>query len=260
MIITECKQFFQRHGIVNSGIYRDRDLAFLKSYQSGLLTGKYNVLLKGDYPGEATFAKLLTSLTFKINPEDTAFEQQAGLVEKSTDAKAIARDSSDNGIFEIDGSISGTSGISQDNIIGSGQQQSLSSSNFTTAVLPHQLSNIVNNNNVDGVDTAGTPVTANGVTITPLTVALTSPTGRRRKNFKIAAAVEDSIAIDNSTGALKLVNDEAIVTEGIYRSTGSNKGWKTFGAVPVTDTVSFNGTNTITLTIEYGVITGITIA
>jgi hypothetical protein len=198
--IREIKEWFLRHGTAST----DRETSFKKQYTSGSLLGNYKTFLTGDYPSLTIFQKLFASIAFKLNTNDTAFEQQAGLVQKATDAKAIARTSTDNQVFEQTGSTpSGSAGISTDTVVTSGSVSELNSSYFTTAVLPHQLPNIVNDANVDGTDTAGTAVTKAGLTVTPLTVALTSPTGRTRKNFKLAVAPAAASALYiNGSGEL----------------------------------------------------------
>ena len=259
-MIKEVRQFFVRHEAVNSGAYRDREITFKKTYSQGVLKGKYNTFLKDDYPSQNIYQKLITSVPFILNPESTAFEKQAGIVVKATDAKALNRDSSDNGIYESDGTTTGTAGISQDTIVQNGLEHTLNSNNFTSVVLPHQLPNIVVNSDEDGTDSIISSVTKNGITLTRLSTLISNLGGKLRKNFKIAVEVFRSITIDTSTQKVQLVNDLDSVTNGYYGALNSTRGWQQLSAAPIADGAhAFTAAGvTLTITTSKGLITAIT--
>ena len=262
-MIKEARQFFVRHGAVTTGVYRDRELTFSKTYSQGVLAGKYNMFLKDDYPSQETYQKLIESIPFFINPESTAFEQQQGLVQKTTDTKALNRDSSDNGLFEADGTTTGNSGISQDIDNPLNTQHKLNSTNYTTAVLPHQVPNVVNAVNEDGADTVLSETTKNGIKLSRLSTVLTGLAGKFRKNFKVAVDVFRSVAIDPSTQKVQLVNDlDDATLSGKYGYYGVNngvRGWQYGVATPISDGVHTITVNTITISIttQNGLITAI---
>lgn len=212
--IKEKFSWFLNHTNLGS-----QESTFQKRYTSGTLKDKYKMFLKGDYPSEGVFSKLFSSVAFMLNPEHTAFEQQQGLVQKATDTKSINRDSTDNGRLTNLGTVTGVSGLSADNTTGSSPNVELTSTNFTTCVLPHQLSNLHNTLNVDGTDVLGTPSIAGGINIIPMVTTLNSPNGRTRKNFLLKAAVKNSLEIDND-GFIQLKNDEVNPVGKVYTSSG----------------------------------------
>lgn len=85
-VIKEYREFYLRNQQVNSGNKADKELGFSVDY---IIQNKsvYNRFLKGNYPSEEVFKKLLESLTFKLNIEDTAKETEQGLVKLSTQAQ-----------------------------------------------------------------------------------------------------------------------------------------------------------------------------
>lgn len=90
MPTKEYREFFLRAAKVSSGSKRDQEPGFPTTY---IIDGEtvYNRFLEGHYPSEAVFTKLFESLTFKLNPEDTATDTLQGLAKSSTDADAIAQ-------------------------------------------------------------------------------------------------------------------------------------------------------------------------
>ena len=246
-MIKEVKEWFFRLGIVPSGIKRDREPTFNKQYIDGNLKDEYKMFLRGQYPSEDVYKKLYDSVTFKLNPEDTAFETQQGLVQKCTDSKSINRNSTDNGCYESDGSISGTNAISQDTQFGISPNKSLVSTNYTTCVLPHQLPNILttSNQNDDGTNSSITSNTGNGITITELETTLTSPLGRKRKNFLI------EVEIDTTQNNLEFdIN-------GFLRTKGFTGTQSVITSITVNAQGQVTAQNSKTITVKDGIITNI---
>lgn len=217
-MIKEVKQWFVRLGAVVVGQLRDRETTFKKQYPStaGDLAGEYMMFLKENFPSENVYKKLFDSIAFILNTEDTAFEKQQGLVQKATDAKAILRDSRDSA--GLDGL--GGGGISQDTETIINGVKYLSSTNFATAVLPHQLPNL-HCLSIDPDGAKATPVVeeSNGIIIEGYTITLTgSHAGRTRKNFTIKANVDNvSTEINsNKIATIGLTQTLTVVTGVIY--------------------------------------------
>ena len=113
--IKEKRAFFLRNTQVSSGADADKEGGFPVTY---FVKGvkKFNRFLKDHVPSENVFKKLFESITFKLNQEDTATTSQQGLVKIASDANAISR----------------TSNATND---------------FTAAVVPHQLPEIISSLN-----------------------------------------------------------------------------------------------------------------
>lgn len=167
-ITKEFREFFLRHNVVTSGSKADQEAAFSTKYYVGSSL-VYNRFLADDYPSKSVFEKLFESITFKLNPEDTASESQQGLVELATDAESIAR--------------------------------SDASSSFQRVVRPSQLPNLV----ATGSGTVTATVDNNGIRQTENTI---TTSGRTKKSFSITALYTKSIEVDGSKN-LQLVNDSA---------------------------------------------------
>lgn len=94
-IIKEVREFFLRHTKVLTGVKRDREQPYPLQYTTtnalGELVTAYNRFLAGDIPSEDTFKKFLESITFKLNPEDTAKTTEQGLVMTATAAEVLSR-------------------------------------------------------------------------------------------------------------------------------------------------------------------------
>jgi len=240
--IKEVKEWFVRLTSVSTGQLRDRETTFSKQYPvtAGDLAGLYKMFLKEGIPSEDVFKKLFNSLTFVLNPEDTAFEKQQGLVQKATDVKSISRDSRDN--IQLDGL--GSNGISQDTEITSDNVKYLTTTNFTTAVIPHQLPNIhCLTTDPDGLISSVNNEVGNGISVDAYTVALTGlHAGKSRKNFRIKANVDDvSIQIiDDKLETTGVTDTLTVVTSVSYDGNGA-----------------VTGVTTSDLTIVKGVITNI---
>lgn len=102
MAIAESREFFLRHEEVNEGAFRDIEAHFpLTSYVKELVVAddgslsvktvlRYNRLLENDKPTPQVIEKLITSICFKLNPNDSATTSQAGLVKLATRAQMDA--------------------------------------------------------------------------------------------------------------------------------------------------------------------------
>ena len=253
--IIEAKEWFLRVTPIAVGSDRDRETEFIKQYTSGQLKDNYKMFLNENYPDQNVFGKLFDSVSFKLNSDDTAFHSQQGLMQKATDAKAALRDSSDNGVFERDGTITELGGVAEDNTTGSNNNQRLISSHFATCVLPHQLPDVQCTDDVYGTDTPGTPEIGGGIKITPISVALTTPAGKTRKNFKVEVYPHpdgslDIGAIGGGDVGLKLKNDVSAATRvsRIYTGGGWIAGVGSSGTFTTNDgkTVAYNRYGQIT--------------
>lgn len=82
-VIKEFREFFLRAISVSSGTKPDQEAGFPTQYT---VNGKtvFNRFLKKHFPSEDVFKKLFESVTFKLNPEDTATEDEQGLVKRAT--------------------------------------------------------------------------------------------------------------------------------------------------------------------------------
>lgn len=90
-MIIEFKEFFLRHTKVFSGNKADQEVNFPVSGMVDTCAGKltkYNRLLAADYASDDVIKKLIESITFKLNPEDTATEDIQGLTLKANDIEA----------------------------------------------------------------------------------------------------------------------------------------------------------------------------
>ena len=104
MTIKEYREFFLRAVQVFTGTKKDQELNYPTKYTvsiDGKDTIVGNRLLVGHYPSENTFKKLLESITFKLNPEDSATETQQGLVSLATDAEYNAGTNTDTNGFPL---------------------------------------------------------------------------------------------------------------------------------------------------------------
>lgn len=186
-IIKEYKQFFLRNIQVNSGANPDQESGYPLQY---VITGKgsvYNRLLQGNYPSEGVFRKLIESLPFKLNTEDTASLTEQGLVRIATDGESIARLSNSVGTF-------------------------------TNVVKPHQLPDVVLD--VDGYDTVvGTPVEEGGLKLSKLTRVIA---GLSWRNFKVELNPDKSIVIDGTTKKVQLDGDNVAPGNFYYYGTNSS--------------------------------------
>ena len=241
--IKEVPGWFLRHGSVPSGKDRDRETTFSKIYPNGHdLEGEYNVFLENDYPSEKVYSKLFNSVPFIIDPYGTAFEKQQGLVQKATDANVINRSSLDNG----DGDGNGGGGLSVDTETTVDADKFLSSNNFTTVVLPHQLGNIhLIDDDPDGVETTITTENYNGLVLVAKNIALSGDhSDKTRKNFQLKAAVDDT--------SIEINSSEVLAAKGITQS------------IPFVSSIAVDGsgavTNTTTGTLNFtkGVLTSVT--
>jgi len=91
MATKEFREFFLRNTVVNSGSKLDQQIGYPTTYVNTAGTLVFNRFLKDNYPSEDVFKKLFESLTFKLNPEDTATETQQGIAKLATDSEAVAR-------------------------------------------------------------------------------------------------------------------------------------------------------------------------
>lgn len=88
MAIKEFREFFFRKVTQSSGIKSDQESTFPIQYYIQDVNGREkkvrNRFNKGDFPSESVFKKLFESITFKLNPEDTASTTVQGLVKTVT--------------------------------------------------------------------------------------------------------------------------------------------------------------------------------
>ncbi len=186
--IKEYREFFLRNVQVNSGTKADQELGFALMY---LVNGvsRFNRFLKGNFPSENVMKKFTTSITFKLNQEDTAKLTEQGLSVTATDTNAESRTSSNP------------------------------STDFTATILPHQLPEIVLS--TDGSDAViGTPSIKNGLKLSILRRTLS---GLFRKNFKLEVSPDMSIVID-SGGTEKIQLDGDVANPGVNQYYGTDLG------------------------------------
>lgn len=116
-MINEYKEFFLREETVLSGDKADQEVNIPTTSFVTTCKGKekkYNRLLPTHYPTLQIMYKFLSSITFKLNPEDTATSSTQGLVKMATDNAAATN---------VKGELS-----------------------FSEAISPHQLPTIISNN------------------------------------------------------------------------------------------------------------------
>ena len=196
--IKEYKQFFLRNIQVNSGANPDQESGYPLQYT---IIGKgnvYNRLLQGNYPSEGVFRKLLESIPFLLNTEDTATQNSQGLVRIATDGEAIGR---------------------VDNSVGT----------FTNVIAPHQLPDVVLT--TDGADTVvGTPVEEGGLKLSKITRLVS---GLSWRNFKVEVNRDNSIVINNTSKKIELDGDVLNPGNKYYYGTNASgvKGWYSINTI-----------------------------
>lgn len=102
--IKEFREFFLRNTQVLTGSKPDKEINYPLQYFAninGSLIQVYNRFLKDNIPSEDVFSKFLNSLTFKLNPEDTATETEQGLVSAATLNEVIAGTDLDSKSFAL---------------------------------------------------------------------------------------------------------------------------------------------------------------
>ena len=96
--IKEYREFFIRAIQVPAGTKADKQTNYVTQYQVTDVNGNhimaFNRFLKDHFPSQDVFEKLFESLTFKLNPEDTASVTTQGLVKVVTGEQVIGRDDS----------------------------------------------------------------------------------------------------------------------------------------------------------------------
>lgn len=96
--IKEYREFFLRAVQVPTGTKADKETNYITEYQVTDVNGDkimaFNRFLKDHFPSQDVFEKLFNSLTFKINPEDTASVTTQGLVKIVTGEQVIGRNDS----------------------------------------------------------------------------------------------------------------------------------------------------------------------
>lgn len=94
-IQKEYREFFLRATKVVTGSKADKETNFPTQYMVTDLAGNqimgFNRFLKTHFPSEDVFKKLFESLTFKLNPEDTASQDTQGLVRIVTGHNIVNR-------------------------------------------------------------------------------------------------------------------------------------------------------------------------
>ena len=107
MPIPEFREFFLRATQVNSGAKPDKETGFAVQYQTtdceGNVIDVYNRFLKGHVPSEAVFKKLMESIAFKLNPEDTATtgNTNQGLVRIAIGSQIVNKLDTENGFATV---------------------------------------------------------------------------------------------------------------------------------------------------------------
>ena len=102
--VKEYREFFLRSNSVNSGVKKDQEVGFPATHfinVNGVLKLVGNRFLDGHYPKGDVFSKLFESITFKLNPEDTATETEQGLVSIATHNEVIAGTNLDSNDFQL---------------------------------------------------------------------------------------------------------------------------------------------------------------
>lgn len=202
--IKEYREFFLRNVQVNTGSKSDQEVGFITSYFVNGIT-KFNRFLKGHFPSQDVMNKFVTSITFKLNQEDTAKLGEQGLSKIAADADAESRTS---------------------NII----------SDYTATVVPHQLPEVIGT--IAGTDTVVSTDQFHGIEITTLKRTIS---GKFRRIYKLAIALgSGSLAFDGDD--LILENDEG--SPGANKNYGTNasgvRGWYSKAITAIrTSTVNF---------------------
>lgn len=199
-IYKEYREWFLRHTQVNTGNKIDQEAGFPLQYN---ITGKglvFNRFLKGDFPTENVFKKLFESLAFKLNIEDTAKENEQGLVRLATDQEALDRTNNTN-------------------------------NSFTNVIKPSQLPEVTLRklNEAPYNDTIQSTDENGGLKLTLLKRTLSS---KFRRAYKLEINTSNSLEIDDTTQKLQLVNDNNAPGNNVYYGT-NNSGVKGFFSVPV---------------------------
>jgi len=91
-MIKEFREFFTREIKVTSGNKPDKELNFPISEYADTCKGKqlkFNRLLASHFATDNVIKKFVESITFKLNPEDTASGTEQGLILKGTDEEAV---------------------------------------------------------------------------------------------------------------------------------------------------------------------------
>lgn len=152
-------------------------------YKSGTNKGKNKILKNGGIPDEDIFSQLLNSITFIKQPDNTAFQDQAGLARKANDDCVINRDDS---MVDTDEQITGIS------------TKNYNSANnyYTTFVLPHQIPEIDLDDNEapdNYTDTkSGDIIYANGLGIQKYERVETG-SGNTRQVYKLLNSPSDNL-------------------------------------------------------------------
>jgi hypothetical protein len=187
MPIPEFREFFLRTTQVNSGAKPDKETGFPLQYQTtdcdGNVIDVYNRFLKGHVPSEAVFKKLMESIAFKLNPEDTANSTNVGhgLVRIAIGSQIVGKLDTENG--------------------------------FTTVVVPSELPRVLAGNNVT-VDLSIRKVSDN------TSVALITPGDRGL--YYLAYTVNAVAQIDNVKSTVMHVVDTATVDENVLTDDGTD--------------------------------------
>jgi len=187
MPIPEFREFFLRTTQVNSGAKPDKETGFPLQYQTtdcdGNVIDVYNRFLKGHVPSEAVFKKLMESIAFKLNPEDTANSTNVGhgLVRIAIGSQIVGKLDTENG--------------------------------FTTVVVPSELPRVLAGNNVT-VDLSIRKVSDN------TTVALITPGDRGL--YYLAYTVNAVAQIDNVKSTVMHTVDTSTVDENTLTDDGTD--------------------------------------
>ncbi len=99
MAIIEFREFYLRAVSVPAGTKKDQETNYITQYQVTDVNGNeimaFNRFLKDHFPSEDVFKKFLESITFKLNPEDKATDDQQGLVRLVTGLNIVNREDKD---------------------------------------------------------------------------------------------------------------------------------------------------------------------
>lgn len=99
-VIKEFREFYLRVVQVPFGIKADNEVNFPTDYQIGNQTVK-NRFLRNNFPSENVFRKLFESITFKLNSEDTAKENEQGLAKKASNTQAKNGNNGNDGFTRL---------------------------------------------------------------------------------------------------------------------------------------------------------------
>lgn len=104
-VIKEFREFFKRVVSINYGDKRDQEVGFPTTTTvkdlNGLQKVVYNRFVDGGYPTEDVFAKLLESITFKLNVEDTATDTVQGLVKTPSTSELESHSKTDSNGYSL---------------------------------------------------------------------------------------------------------------------------------------------------------------